>query len=210
MVEKIESIKKWLDTSSINIFGVQFSGKDTVGKKLAADLGAKFISSGDIVRAAREDNSNQKIQKAALESDTGALTPTDEFKELICPYLYSDEVGGKPLVLSSVGRWIGEEGPIMEALARGDHDVKAVILLRISEEEALARWNAAKDSRNDGRIDDTSKERVLRRLGEFRNKTLPVIDTYRRMGILIEVNGEQSRDEVFAEVIDKLYDFSKS
>ena len=51
MEEKIETIKEWLGTGSINIFGLPMSGKDTQGIKLAETLGAKFLSSGLIIRA---------------------------------------------------------------------------------------------------------------------------------------------------------------
>ena len=54
MDEKIQFIKEWLGTGSINIFGLPFSGKDTVGVRLAEDLGGRFLSSGMILRAAAE------------------------------------------------------------------------------------------------------------------------------------------------------------
>ena len=44
--QKILTIKQWLGTGSINIFGLPMSGKDTVGVKLAEFLGGKFLSSG--------------------------------------------------------------------------------------------------------------------------------------------------------------------
>ena len=54
MDDKIETIKAWLGTGSINIFGLPMSGKDTQGIKLAETLGAKFLSSGMIIRAMEE------------------------------------------------------------------------------------------------------------------------------------------------------------
>ena len=41
--DKISKIKDWLGKSSINFFGLPMSGKDTVGERLATDLGAKFL-----------------------------------------------------------------------------------------------------------------------------------------------------------------------
>ena len=40
MEDKISAIKQWLGNDAINIFGVQFSGKDTLGVPLAEKLGA--------------------------------------------------------------------------------------------------------------------------------------------------------------------------
>ena len=60
MEEQLQKIKTWLGTGSINIFGLPMSGKDTVGIRLAERLGAKFLSSGIIVRAI-EEATNQGV-----------------------------------------------------------------------------------------------------------------------------------------------------
>jgi adenylate kinase len=208
---KIEMIKNWLGSGSINIFGLAFSGKDTVGKRLAADLGAEFLSSGDIVRAARKNAANEEIRRATKMGDSGVWVPTDEFKELITPYLYDEKLAGKALILSMVGRWIGEEQTVLSALKKGHHDTKAVLLLNVPEDEIWQRWELANDpnSRNLGRVDDADRGRVAGRLNEFRDKTLPVIEIYRQMGLLLEINGQQSREAVYDETVNKLYKFTK-
>lgn len=213
-MDKIDSIRQWLGTGSINIFGIQFSGKDTVGKRLAELFGAQFIGSGDIMRdtfLGKTTATDPEILRAAqVGSLSGSLMPTEEFKRMIVESLSSPDLNGKSLVLSTVGRWIGEEGLVMNALDVSGHPTKAVVLLRITEEETWKRWRVAHDTRNGGRHDDIDKERVSRRLGEFRDKTLPVIEIYRNMGVLLEINGEQDRDKVFSDVIDALYEFSRA
>ena len=52
------------------------------------------------------------------------------------------------------------------------------------------------------------EEKVARRISEFKDKTLPVIEVYRKMDILLEINGQQDRDSVFSDVIDQLYNFA--
>ena len=42
-------------------------------------------------------------------------------------------------------------------------------------------------------------------LKEFREKTIPVLQHYKSLGLLIEINGDQSRDAVFNEIVEKLY-----
>ncbi|MDR1197015.1 MAG: nucleoside monophosphate kinase [Candidatus Nomurabacteria bacterium] len=206
--KKLDIIKEWLGSGSINIFGVQFSGKDTVGKRLAAALGAEFISSGDIIRTTREKTDDARMVEAIKVSDSGREMPTDEFRDLILPYLYDERLDGRALILSSVGRWIGEEEPVMAALQRGGHDLKVVINLDISEAEIWQRWKIANgaNDRNAGRADETAAG-LQTRLDEFRDKTLPVIAKFRQMELLIEINGQATRDQVFDEVIDKLYKF---
>lgn len=212
-MEKIEHLKEWLNTGSINIFGIQFSGKDTVGRHLAALLGAEFISSGDIMRDIFSDPSkaaDEKLWQAAkVGSLSGLLMPTIEFRQMINDRLKDPELQGKSLILSTIGRWSGEEQPVMSALQESGHPTKAVLLLNMSEDELWKRWQVAQATRNGGRDDDDSEEKVARRIGEYKDKTLPVIQTYRDMGILLEVNGEQPREKVLSDVIDVLYEFSR-
>lgn len=210
-MDKIGHLRQWLDTGSINIFGIAFSGKDTVGKRLAEDLHATFLSSGDIVRDARM-HAAPNIQAAARVSDNGRWMPTNEFRELILPYLYSPNLTGQALILSMVGRWSGEEKPVMEALQKGGHPTKAVVLLHLSEDEAWSRRESSLDpnSRNLNRLDDADAHKVQGRFNDFQEKTGPVIDLYRNMGILVEVNGEQSREKVYADVVDALYGLSRA
>ncbi|MBQ3348258.1 nucleoside monophosphate kinase [Candidatus Saccharibacteria bacterium] len=199
MEEKIAVIKKWLGTGSINIFGLPMSGKDTQGIRLAEVLGAKFLSSGMIIRA-MEAETHQKL------SDKGALIPTNIFYEWVLPYFERSDLLKYPLVLSSIGRWYGEETAVMTAAAGAGHEIKAVILLNISERDVEGRWQAAKALNDRGeRADDKNIETFRTRLEEFRTKTLPVLQHYKDLELLVNVNGDQVREAVFNEIVEKLY-----
>ena len=76
MDQKITSLKEWIGTGSINVFGLPYSGKDTVGVRLAETLGAKFLSSGLILRAAEKEDST-----LAKELGAGNLAPTETFQK---------------------------------------------------------------------------------------------------------------------------------
>ena len=200
MDEKISTIKEWLDTGSINIFGLPMSGKDTQGIKLAETLGAKFLSSGMIIRAMEDKTKNRY-------SDKGALIPTNVFYEWVLPYFERPDLFKYPLVLSSIGRWHGEEEQVMSVASGSGHDIKAVIVLNISEADVEERFNASKSLNDRGeRQDDKDLEIFKTRIEEFREKTAPVIQHYNNLGLLIEVRGDQSREKVFNEIIEKLYE----
>lgn len=205
VVGKITKIKQWLSSGAINIFGIQFSGKDTLGTSLADKLNAKFISSGDIVRSAANNHQDAAIRQAALDSQTGILTPTNEFRQLIIPYLKDPNLAGRPLILSSVGRWLGEEDVIMTALAESEHPLRAVIVLDIPETEIWQRWQAVKHTRNGGRADDLTRERIELRIREFRLKTKPVIEKYRRLGYVIDIDATDTIPNTFRTAILALY-----
>ena len=197
--EKLSAIKKWLGTGSINIFGLPMSGKDTQGIKLAEALDAKFLSSGMIIRAMEKETKNHY-------SEHGALIPTNVFYEWVLPYFERSDLFKYPLILSSIGRWHGEEDQVMSVAAGAGHEIKAVILLNISEADVEQRFEKAKvlDDRGD-RKDDKDIETFKTRLQEFREKTLPVLQHYNSLGLLVEINGDQSREAVFNEIVEKLY-----
>ncbi len=199
MEDKIETIKSWLGTGSINIFGLPMSGKDTQGIKLAEALGAKFLSSGMIIRAMEESTKNDY-------SSEGNLIPSNVFYEWVLPYLERPDLFESPLILSSIGRWEGEEKQVMSVAAGAGHEIKAVILLNVSEADVEKRFETAKVLNDRGeRADDNNSEIFQTRLKEFREKTMPVLQYYKSVDLLINVNGDQSREEVFNEIVEKLY-----
>lgn len=203
LIDKLAKIKAWLGTGSLNVFGLPMSGKDTVGERLAKDLDAKFLSSGIIIRAF-EAEQNQNM------TGSGQLIPTNTFYDIILPYFSREEMKNDSLILSSVGRWAGEEDKIMEAAKNGGHEIKAVVLLDLTEADVKNRFEAAKELNDRGeRADDANLEIFETRIREFNEKTVPVLNHYDELKLLIRVPADGSRDEVYSSVIDKLVEFIK-
>ena len=199
MEEKVNAIKNWLGTGSINIFGLPMSGKDTQGLNLARLLGAKFVSSGEIIR-----QHEAEVHKSYTRQ--GNLAPTDVFYDLVMPYFSRADLADYPLILSSIGRWSGEEDTVMATASANNHPIKVAILLNISEADVENRFTAAKTLGDRGeRADDRNLETFRTRTAEFREKTMPVVEHYKELGLLLSVNGDQPRDLVFTEIVDGLY-----
>ncbi len=199
MEDKINTIKNWLGTGSINIFGLPMSGKDTQGIKLAKAINGKFLSSGMIVRA-------MEASTKKSYSNKGNLIPSNIFYEWVLPYFERRNLFDYPLILSSIGRWQGEEDQVMSIAAGAGHEIKAAIILNVSEADVERRFEESKILNDRGtRPDDKDLTTFKTRLQEFRTKTLPVIKHYQSLGLLIEVNGDQPREDVFNEMIEKLY-----
>ncbi len=196
---QLDVIKKWLGTGSINIFGRQFSGKDSQGRKLAEIFDGNMVSSGEILRGSTIPD----YIKAYTEA--GKLIPSDEFVNIVLPYLMQSQLAEKPLFLSSFGRWHGEEDAVIKVLDNSNHPIKAVIHLDIKNEEVHKRW-LARDINNDRQNrHDESEEKLKVRLNEFHEKTLSVLDYYRNLGLLIEIDGKGPRDEITRSIIGALY-----
>ena len=99
---------------------------------------------------------------------------------------------------------------MMETAEKAGHEIKAAVLLNISEQDVLDRFEKLQTLNDRGdRQDDKDLAVFKNRLEEFHTKTLPVLEHYKKIGLLVNVNGDQSREEVFAEMINKLYEFSQ-
>jgi len=201
--EKIPEITSWLGAGSINAFGVPFSGKDSQLRRLAKTLEGVHLSGGTILR-----NSDIPADIKAIMKQ-GLLIPTPDFVQIVLPYLSQAEFDGKPLLLSSVGRWEGEQEGVLEALETSGHPTKAVIYLNLEDslarqrlEESLLEEELHEDSR--GERDDDDHEHLTERLREFHEKTMPVIDYYRERGLLIEVDASLEKHEVENKIMNEL------
>ncbi|MES2630552.1 MAG: nucleoside monophosphate kinase [Patescibacteria group bacterium] len=197
--EKIAAIREWLGAGSINIFGRQFAGKDTHGRELVALFDGVLLGAGDIFR-------NSVIpQHAKAEMDAGRLVPINDFIEIVLPYLSKEEFKNSPLILSSVGRWHGEEQGVVQATKEAGHPLKAVIYLDIAESVSFERWKKSLHIGERNERNDEDREALETRLAEYKEKTLPVINFYKQDGLLIEIDGTLSKEVVLQDIIDALY-----
>jgi adenylate kinase len=198
----MDDIKKWLQTGSINLFGLPFAGKDTQGKVLAETLNGVLISGGDILR---HDHGNKKVQEIMA---TGGIIPSELFEEIVIPFLSRPELEGHPLILSEVGRVHGEAEITLKATEQTGHQTKAVLFLTMSEDEVWKRFTISQETHDRGTRADDNRAVLQNRLDRFREKVLPVINYYRDLQLLIEIDGSQSKEQVTSDIVTSLKDLA--
>lgn len=197
--EQLTTIRSWLGSGSINIFGLPYAGKDTHGSTLSHLLDAPLLSGGDILR-------NSVIPpEVKKDLDAGILVPTDNYMRIVTPYLSKSEFQDRPLILSSVGRWVGEEEGVLAATEASGHPTKAVVYLHLSEETMRQRWAKSQEKGDRGGRADDAEHVIATRINEFHEKTLPVIEVYREKGLLIEVNSDAAKHEVLESILARLF-----
>jgi len=202
MEENITRIKNWLGQGSINIFGMPFAGKDTQGGTLSDLLNAELMGGGTILRNSIIPDDVRTVM------ERGDLIPTDDYLRIVLPYLSQEKFNGKPLLLSSVGRWHGEEAGVLAATEAAGHPLRAVVVLTVDEDIARTR-HAEGGSEDRGSRADDAADVFNTRITEYREKTLPVIEFYRDKELLIEVDGNQTPVEVTSDIIEKLAAFAR-
>ncbi|MEL7032998.1 MAG: adenylate kinase [Pseudomonadota bacterium] len=173
------------------LFGPPAAGKGTQAKKLVAERGYIQLSTGDMLRAAVASGSElgNKV-KSILES--GALVSDDIVIALIDDQLNQNE-GAAGFIYDGFPRTVGQAEALDELLESRGTQVDCVIRLVVDEQALLAR--VTKRFEEQGRKDD-NPETFSVRLEKYNADTAPLVPIYAERGILREVDGMASIDEV--------------
>ena len=167
------------------VLGPPASGKGTQSELLAERLDAAHLSSGQALRETR----NPAIL-ARLAS--GELARTEDFLDVVGEALAAVPAD-RPIVLDSVGRMLPEAEWLGATLERMGRRLERVICIDLDPDESRRR------AQGRGRPDDTPTAQPLR-WQRFREETEPVLDFYRRRGLLVTVDGNGTVDEVAARI----------
>jgi adenylate kinase len=211
------------------LLGKQGAGKGTQAVRLADHYGIFRLSTGDLFRDAAAAGT-ELGREAKGYMDRGFLVPDDIVVGLVEEQLGMDDRAARGFVLDGFPRTRHQAeqldrilGPYQLDLAI-DLDVPTeVVLQRIAGRRVCSNCDALYHVDNPPehnwtcdlcggevvqREDDTPKA-VMRRLELYEMKTLPVIQYYRRAGILAHVDASDDADEVFkrlVELVDSYFD----
>lgn len=173
------------------LIGIQGAGKSTQGNLLSETLQIPYLSTGHIFRTiAQEKTPLGRYIKETMNA--GFLIPDQKTLEIVSDYLSRLEY---------------EKGYIMDGFPRTIEQAKAfenginyVIYLKVSDKEALWRLSY----RDNGDREDETLAALRKRIELFHQFTEPVLDFYREKGILVEIDGEKSIDEIHQEILEKI------
>ena len=104
-------------------------------------------------------------------------------------------------LLDGYPRTLGQVDNLDEILSGTGHRVDAVICLHVGEDELVERL--LRRGREQGRTDDT-EQTIRTRLAMYSQQTAPLIDAYRKRGLLAEVEGLGSVGAVSARILHAL------
>jgi adenylate kinase len=199
------------------LLGPPGSGKGTQGETLQADLELPYYATGDILRAAVREGT--EIGNQAKEfMDRGDFVPDEVMVGVIAERVSQSEAADG-FILDGFPRTIAQAEALDAKMEELGRELTAVILIEVSEEEIIRRLSGRRTCPN-GHVfhvefdppseegvcdvcgeplqtrDDDKPEVVRHRLGQYEEKTKPLIDYYEQRGLLERVDGEQPPDEV--------------
>ncbi|MGN7970347.1 adenylate kinase [Microbacterium sp. 22296] len=181
------------------IVGPQGSGKGTQGVRIAEAFGIPVVSTGDVFRANVAQGTELGQQVKAI-IDGGSLVP-DELTSAVVRDRLSQADAAEGFLLDGYPRNLAQVMHLDEFLEGRDESLDAVIALVVPREESLSRLTARASEQ--GRADDT-EEAIATRLGIYERETAPILDVYGTRGVVDEVDGVGSLDEVTARIFAAL------
>ncbi len=181
------------------LLGPPGSGKGTQGAILSRRSGLLRVATGDLLRDAVKQGSELGL-KAKGFMDRGELVPDEIILELLEEVLSRPEARGG-VVMDGFPRTVAQAEKVDQLLrARGER-VDRVLLLDVPEEELLRRIMGR--AKVEDRSDDTP-EAFRRRVAVYREQTAPLVDYYRRRGILTEIDAGGTVEEIAGRIAEAL------
>lgn len=174
------------------LIGIQGAGKSTQGNMLAEKLNVPYLSSGHIFREMSKEKS--ELGRWIKETlNAGILIPDDKTLEIVLTYLEKPEYANG-YILDGFPRTVVQAEEFEK-----NNGADKVVFLDVSDKEALWRISGRVADR-----EDETLQAIRKRIELFHEKTEPVIEYYRNIGKVIQVDGEVDVEQVFAQIIDQL------
>lgn len=208
------------------MLGRQGSGKGTQGAQLAKLLVVPHISVGDVLREAVRSGSPDG-QAAQETMEHGDLVPDDLVVKLVAERLQAPDVRSGGFVLDGFPRTVGQAEALKSILGDGSLDRALVIdvPLDVARERIMARrvcagcgrvysvgeagglesWTCGACGGEVRRRSDDTEEGVSRRLALYDEQTQPLLDWFASRGLLLQVDGVGTSEEVFFRLLAGLW-----
>ena len=181
------------------LMGPPGAGKGTQAKFVADHFGIPAISTGDIFRANVSEGTPLGLE-AKRFMDAGEYVP-DKVTNLMVRNRIDESDAQPGFLLDGYPRTLAQVEELDGMIEFTGHRLDAAVVLTVDDEEIVQRL--LQRAQVEGRADDT--EEVIRRRQElYAQETEPLIDVYRKRGILLEVDGMGDVEDVTQRIFDAL------
>ena len=210
----------------IIMLGAPGAGKGTKAKKIAAKYQIPHISTGDIFRA-NIKNGTELGMKAKSYMDAGGLVPDEITIGMLLDRIHEADCANG-YVLDGFPRTIPQAESLTTALKEMGESIDYAINVDVPDENIISRMSGRRACLQCGATyhivynapakegvcdvcgqnlvlrDDDKPETVKKRLAVYHDQTQPLIEYYKKEGVLKEVDGTRDMEEVFQAIVDIL------
>jgi len=211
---------------NIIFLGPPGAGKGTQAKILVEKYGIPQISTGDMLREHVAKGTELGV-KAKEYMEKGQLVPDEIILSMVKERL-SQPDAQKGFILDGFPRTVAQAEALDKMLEEMDKKIEFVLALIVPDEELVTRLTGRRTCKNcgmmyhikfkppkvEGKCDacggelyqrpDDNEETVRNRLKVYHEQTAPLIEYYRKKGVLFEVDGSKSIEEITQQLINIL------
>jgi len=204
--------------------GAPGAGKGTQAKVVARNKGIPQISSGDLFRENLKDQTELGI-RANKFIKVGELVPDDITIEMVRERISRTDCNAGA-ILDGFPRTPAQAKAFDEILEETGCKINQVPYIAVPEAELIERLTARLTCRAQGHIfhkkynpqkvagicdfdgselyqrEDDQPETVKHRIQVYEQRTWPLVEYYKRRGILVKINGSQSIEDVTKDLLD--------
>jgi adenylate kinase len=202
----------------IILMGPPASGKGTQAERLREALELPHVASGDLFRYNLKNETPLGL-KAKSYMDKGELVPDDITIGMVLDRLSQPDCE-KGALLDGFPRTVAQAEALDEALEEQGDAIDLALNIQVPEQELIERVTGRRLCRDCGasyhikfnppeepgvcdkcggelyQRDDDTEATARNRLAVYEEQTKPVLDYYREQGIVVDIDGDQSIDEV--------------
>ena len=201
----------------IVLFGPPGAGKGTQAAKLVEEYGLAHVSTGVMIRDAIKDESPLGLEAQGYVTK-GELVPGRLIRRMVEDIIQQADFDG--YILDGYPRTIEQAEWLTEYLESNDAALDTVISVKVDPEtivERLSRRRVNSETGENYHLDfnppppdvdpsliiqrrDDQPESIRKRIDVYHAETFPVEEFYRKLGVLVEVDGDGAIDDVFDRI----------
>lgn len=175
------------------LFGPPGAGKGTQAKLIEQEYHIPALSTGDMFRSNIKEATPLGIKVKDI-LDSGKLVGDEVVLELVEATL-SHERYQSGYIWDGFPRTVFQAEAFDRMLATKGQAINAFVSLSVPDDTLVQRLL----QRGEGRSDDT-EEKIRVRLEVYKNETQPVMEYYATKGLLKEIDGVGSVEEIFSRI----------
>jgi adenylate kinase len=185
----------------ILLLGAPGAGKGTQAERLVEEFGIPQISTGDMLRTAIAEGTDIG-REAKSYMDRGDLVPDSVVIGVAGERLAkADAADG--FILDGFPRTVAQAQALDELLDRIGSKLERCVALVVDEEAVVKRL--LKRAEIEGRSDD-NEETIRNRMSVYHDSTKPLVEYYSERGLMAEVDGMGSIDDIADRIREALGD----
>ena len=206
---------------NIILFGPPGAGKGTQADNLVKDFNLYKISTGDLLRKEIKNNTLLGIKNKSV-IDKGLLVSDDTINDLMEKVLSDKKINNR-LIFDGYPRNINQTKQLDLLMKKYNQKISCVLCLNVDKDTIIKRILGRQTCFNCGLIfneyfkpatsknhscdvkflnkrPDDNEKTVLHRFETYLEKTLPILNFYKELNLLHQINGMAKIDEIYKEI----------